>query len=251
LNPHERNIAIESLIQRKEAAREPYTFAEREFIAQYEGAGGLASKGARGQGLLHEFYTPEWLCKKIWELAIHHGYDGGSILEPSCGTGRFLKDAPKHPDITAFEINPFAARITKVLYPQVKVYDQHFETAFLQGPRYTSVLTRDISWLLDYPFSLVISNPPYGKYSGQYAPFFKKEKFKQFETFFMFKSLQLLKRGGLLVFVTSSNIMRSGVSYQGEKEKISELADLVDAYRLPPVFKHSQVPTDIIILRRK
>lgn len=251
MNAQERNIAIEAFIKRKDAARENYSLADKTFIAGYEGAGGLASKGASGQGLLHEFYTPDWLCEKMWELTHHHAYDGGAILEPSCGTGRFLKDAPKGATITAFEINPVSARITEILYPKSKVYHQYFETAFLQEPRFTSLLPKGKTWLEKAPFSLVISNPPYGKHVNQYSAFFKKEKFKQLETFFMYKSLQLLKPGGLLVFVTSSNIMRSGISYQNEKDQIGELAILVDAYRLPPVFKHSQVPTDIIILKRK
>lgn len=251
MNPQELNIAIEAFIKRKDAAGEAYSVADKAFISAYEGAGGLASKGATGQGLLHEFYTPEWLCKKMWELAHFHGHDGSSILEPSCGTGRFLKDAPAKANVTAFEINPVSARITEILYPKATVYTQYFETAFLQAPRFTSILPNGKTWLKHHPFSLVISNPPYGKYVNQYSAFFKKEKFKQLETFFMFKSLQLLKSGGLLVFVTSSNIIRSGISYQGEKDRISELADLIDTYRLPPVFKHSSVPTDIIIFRRK
>ena len=250
MNPQERNSAIEAFIHAKEAAREPYTMADKAFIAQYEGAGGLASKGAKGPGLLHEFYTPEWLCTKMWDLARHHGYKGGSILEPSCGTGRLLKDAPRHEDITAFEINPTAALITKVLYPKAKVYDKHFETAFLQGPRFTSSFKGDTTWLLDYPFSLVISNPPYGKLVGPYSAYFKRPKFSAFETFFIYQGLRLLKPAGLLVYVTSSNIIRSGIKYQQEKETIAQMADLIDAYRLPPVFKHSKVPTDILIFKK-
>ena len=61
----------------------------------------------------------------------------------------------------------------------------------------------------------------------------------------------MLRPGGLLVYLTSSNFMRNGISYQGEKMEIQEIADFVDAYRLPPVFKSSQVPTDILVFRRK
>lgn len=251
MNQQELNSRIETFIREKDARKEAFSLSDKTFIAQYEGAGGLSSKGATGQGLLHEFYTPEWLCKKMWQLAIHYGYDGGAILEPSCGTGRFLKDAPKGSSVTAFEINRVSARITEILYPKATVYNHYFETAFLQEPRFTSLMSNGKTWLKEYPFSLVISNPPYGKHVNQYSSFFKKNHFKQLETFFIYKSLQLLKPGGLLVFVTSSNIMSSGISYQDEKDRIGELADLVDAYRLPPVFKNTQISTDIIILRKK
>jgi len=31
---------------------------------------------------------------------------------------------------------------------------------------------------------------------------------------------------------------------------VVEVAELLDAYRLPPVFRHSQVPTDILVLQK-
>lgn len=251
MNPVERNIQIQAFIERKDAAGVAYSQADKDFIASYEGAGGLARKGASGQGLLHEFYTPEWLCAKMWELARYHGYQGGAILEPSCATGRFFKDAPKGEKLVGFEINPISARIAEIIYPEAKVYPQYFETAFLQPERYTKVLGKQTTWLEDYPFSLVISNPPYGKHVNQFSSYFKSPKFKQMETFFIYQGLRMLKAGGLLVYVTSSNIIRSGIAYQGEKQQISEIAELVDAYRLPPVFRHSMVPTDILILRKR
>jgi hypothetical protein len=63
--------------------------------------------------------------------------------------------------------------------------------------------------------------------------------------------LQLLKPGGLLVYLTGSNFLRNGISYQFEKLLMEKLADILDAYRLPPVFRYSKVPTDIIVLKRK
>ena len=73
----------------------------------------------------------------------------------------------------------------------------------------------------------------------------------QIELFFMHYGLQLLKPGGILVYVTGSNFLRNGITYQSEKLEIEKLADIVDAYRLPPVFKFSKVPTDIIVFKRK
>jgi hypothetical protein len=67
----------------------------------------------------------------------------------------------------------------------------------------------------------------------------------------MHQGLQLLKPGGLLVYLTGSNFLRNGISYQSEKLLMEKLADILDAYRLPPVFRYSKVPTDIIVLKRK
>jgi hypothetical protein len=44
--------------------------------------------------------------------------------------------------------------------------------------------------------------------------------------------------------------MRNGLSYQGEKLEMGAMAELLDAYRLPPVFRSSQVPADILVFRK-
>ena len=60
----------------------------------------------------------------------------------------------------------------------------------------------------------------------------------------------MLKAGGLLVYLVSSNFMRNGDKYDYAKQRIGEIGELIDAYRLPKVFAYSDVPTDIIIIKR-
>jgi type I restriction-modification system DNA methylase subunit len=252
MNQFELNKQIQHLILKKDKAGETFSFDEKKFIAQYEGSGGQGSKGATGEGVLYEFFTPDFVCELMWKLAYRYGFKaGGSVLEPSVGTGNLLKWAPNNSKCYGFEINAISKRITEVLYPDAKIYEGYFETAFLQEPRYTARLKDKLTWLEGYPFSLVIGNPPYGKYKNKYSSYFTKPKMHQIELFFMHYGLQLLKPGGLMVFITGSNFLRNGISYQSEKLEIEKLADIVDAYRLPPVFKFSKVPTDIIVLKRK
>ena len=252
MNQFELNKQIQQLILKKDKAGETYSFDEKKFIAQYEGSGGQGSKGATGEGVLYEFFTPDFVCELMWKLAYRYGFKaGGSVLEPSVGTGNLLKWAPNNSKCYGFEINPISKRITEILYPDAKIYEGYFETAFLQEPRYTARLKDKLTWLEGYPFSLVIGNPPYGKYKNKYSSYFTKPKMHQIELFFMHYGLQLLKPGGIMVYVTGSNFLRNGISYQSEKLEIEKLADIVDAYRLPPVFKFSKVPTDIIVFKRK
>lgn len=252
MNQFELNKQIQQLILKKDKAGETYSFDEKKFIAQYEGSGGQGSKGATGEGVLYEFFTPDFVCELMWKLAYRYGFKaGGSVLEPSVGTGNLLKWAPNNSKCYGFEINPISKRITEILYPDAKIYEGYFETAFLQEPRYTARLKDKLTWLEGYPFSLVIGNPPYGKYKNKYSSYFTKPKMHQIELFFMHYGLQLLKPGGIMVFITGSNFLRNGISYQSEKLEIEKLADIVDAYRLPPVFKFSKVPTDIIVFKRK
>lgn len=252
MNQFELNKQIQQLILKKDKAGETYSFDEKKFIAQYEGSGGQGSKGATGEGVLYEFFTPDFVCELMWKLAYRYGFKaGGSVLEPSVGTGNLLKWAPNNSRCYGFEINPISKRITEILYPDAKIYEGYFETAFLQEPRYTARLKDKLTWLEGYPFSLVIGNPPYGKYKNKYSSYFTKPKMHQIELFFMHYGLQLLKPGGIMVFITGSNFLRNGITYQSEKLEIEKLADIVDAYRLPPVFKFSKVPTDIIVFKRK
>ena len=252
MNQFELNKQIQQLILKKDKAGETYSFDEKKFIAQYEGSGGQGSKGATGEGVLYEFFTPDFVCELMWKLAYRYGFKaGGSVLEPSVGTGNLLKWAPNNSKCYGFEINPISKRITEILNPDAKIYEGYFETAFLQEPRYTARLKDKLTWLEGYPFSLVIGNPPYGKYKNKYSSYFTKPKMHQIELFFMHYGLQLLKPGGIMVFITGSNFLRNGISYQSEKLEIEKLADIVDAYRLPPVFKFSKVPTDIIVFKRK
>ena len=74
---------------------------------------------------------------------------------------------------------------------------------------------------------------------------------QQMELYFIYNGLKLLKSDGLLIYITSSNILRNGISYNREKAELAKIADILDAYRLPPVFKSSQVPTDILVFKRK
>lgn len=201
---------------------------------------------------LYSYFTPIWLCEVMLQLAIRYGFDpkNGKVLEPSCGTGHFLTILPNKKNVTAFELDSLNAKIAEQRAPGVKIFNQYFETAFLAAPRFSSFDKKSLTWLEDYPFDLVIGNPPYGERLGHYKTYFK-EKIKQTEVFFMYQSLKLLKKGGLLVFITGSNFLRNDKSYLHEKELLSEYAEFVDAYRMPKVFKNTQVPTDILIFRRK
>ena len=252
MNQFELNKQIELLIQNKDKAGQGYGLDDKAFIAQYEGSGGQGSKGATGEGVLYEFFTPDFICELMWKLAYRYGFKaGGSVLEPSVGTGNLLKWAPNNSKCYGFEINPISKRITEILYPGVKIYEGYFETAFLQEPRFTARLTDKLTWLEGYPFSLVIGNPPFGKYKNKYSSYFTRPKMHQIELFFMHYGLQLLKPGGVMVYLTGSNFLRNGITYQSEKLEIEKIADIMDAYRLPPGFKFSKVPTDIIVLKRK
>ena len=69
-NQYQLNKEIEAYIREKDSKQEVYSEADIDFIQQYEGAGGQGSKGASGEGILYEFYTPDYICEIMYGLAI-------------------------------------------------------------------------------------------------------------------------------------------------------------------------------------
>ena len=154
MNKYQLNKEIEQFIAKRDASGGDYSPQEIEYIQQYEGSGGLASKGARGMEILYEFYTPAYVCDLMYSLAQTYGYDGGAILEPSVATGKIIYPFADKSKVTAFEVNPVTARICEISYPQATIHNGYFETAFLEPPRFTS-RHKKLTWLAGYPFSLV------------------------------------------------------------------------------------------------
>lgn len=206
----------------------------------------------KGTGLLYEFFTPELVAQKMWDIAIHYGFKGGTVLEPAAGDGRLLANAPANAQITAFEITPENLERLKANYPNATIYNQQFETAFLEAPRFNTKIKskQNPTWLSGFPFRLVIANPPYGKFTGMYYTFFN---FKgQVEHFFIEQCQALLAPGGLGVYIIPSSFMRNGNAYTAVKERIFKQSNLLDAYRLPAnIFAKTGIGTDIIVLQKK
>ena len=221
-------------------------------ILAYEGKGGQGKQVGVQDGILHEYFTPEWIVKLMWDLCIHYGFQGGNVLEPSCGTGRFMHYAPKNLriDFTAFERDPMLAELAAEVAPKATIYNNDFETAFLKkiGDFYEGI-KKEGSWLPK--MDLVIGNPPYGLWKGDYKKDFNLKGVNQVEQFFMLQGLKMLKKDGLLCFITSSAFISTYDKYYQTKSDMNELCTVVDAYRLPSVFANTDVPTDILIFRKK
>jgi hypothetical protein len=246
------NKAIEELLSEKDSS--DLTIEEKNFLTYYSGYGGLEKYGASGKGLLYEYFTPSLIAKKMWGLAYKHGFEGGFVLEPSCGIGEFIKYAPNQNMVEGYEINETSAKITKILYPQANVKVQPFEKVFIKN---NFTIKGQINGMNKY--SLVIGNPPYGSMGGLYAGMGEKEyaKANNYIDYFILRGLDLLESGGLLIYIIGVEVAAGGVPYleQGvteNKKLVSNVADLVDAYRLPNgVFERTDVLTDIVVFKKK
>jgi type I restriction-modification system DNA methylase subunit len=245
---YELNKEIETFIEKKDKEGSSFNEEEKNYIRQYTGSGGLIKEGAAGRGVLYEYYTPDVVVQKMWGMAFKYGYDGGSILEPSVGTGNFLKYAPKDAIVFGFETNHYSARIAQILYPHAHIHEKAFESLFFAG----NIHLKDD---FDHPrYSLVIGNPPYGDFTGKYAGMGEKQwtGATEYDQYFILRGLDLLKKGGLLVFVVPSSFLAYNVKSAKVKEKIASKVDFMDAYRLPiRTFETTDIGTDILLLRKK
>lgn len=189
---------------------------------------------------LNAHYTSRDVIDGMWEAMKHLGFTGGKALEPAAGIGHFIGMEPKAlqavTDWTAVELDPISGAITKHLYEGSDVRVQGFETVAFP----------------DSYFDLAISNVPFGQYSLSDRKYPKM----LIHDYFFAKSLDKVREGGVVAFITSSGTMdkESGAV----RRLLAEKADLVGAIRLPGGDKGAfasnagtEVTTDIIFLRKR
>ena len=247
-NQHELNQAIEKFINDGEyriyagSVRMPQ--AIKNWLKKYAGAGGLEKQGAEGKGLLSEYYTPENIVKKMWDITSQYvNTNGAKVLEPSVGVGRFIEHAPKNVTFDAVEMNPVSARITKILYPDTNVETGEFQERFINKENNTPIKS------VKGEYDIVIGNPPYGAYSGRYKGLGEGKKFSRLEAYFINRGLDSLKENGVMTFIVPSSFLDGAIT--SGKQEIGKKCQLLDAYRLPEnTFDTTSIGTDIIVLRK-
>lgn len=218
----------------------------------YKPAGGLEKQGALGRGLLDEYFTPEEVVSLVKEatngflpeLAEGEFYN---ILEPSVGTGRFLAnlyhgwDVDATTDVTAYEINRTSAGIAAGIQTAGKVFHLPFEDIFVDQ--------RGNKKKFKAEYDIVIGNPPYGEHRGTYKGLGEEPRIAKYEEYFIKRSLDITKEGGVVAMVVPSGILRGEETYA--KREIAKLGMLVNAYRLPnKVFGTTDIGTDILVFKR-
>lgn len=205
-------------------------------INQYK-TGGVTKQG---RGVLDEYYTEKDLVDEVKRIIGNKflNHQQINVLEPSVGTGNFLSainSNAKVKNIDTFEINPVSAKIAKILNPNINVNLRSFETEFIDEYG----IKKDVTEKYD----LVVGNPPYGKHRGFYLGIGEEPNIKSYEDYFVKRSLDVMKDGGVLAMVLPSGWLN--------RQNKLENAELNLAYRLPNgVFKGTDVGTDIIILTK-
>lgn len=217
-----------------------FTEADKAILRQYEGAGGLNEVDATNAGVLNEYYTPMSVVNKVWELVDKYNpRQDKRVIEPSAGPGRFAEGRSEK--FTMFELDETSSRINKILHPKAEIHTGYFQENFMNGGMFAK---KDFE-----KFDVAIGNPPYGKYDGLHKGRGEGKEHSKIDEYFIDRSLDTLKDGGILAMVVPSSFLKSKNSKV--KEKLEKKGKLLEAWRLPNgTFSTTGVGTDIIVIQK-
>ena len=187
---------------------------------------------------LNAFYTSPTVIRSMYEALENMGLKQGNILEPSCGVGNFMGLIPESmskANMYGVELDPVSGRIAKQLYQKNKIAVQGFEET-------------------NYPdsfFDCVVGNVPFGAYQVSDRRY-DRHHF-MIHDYFIAKSLDLVRPGGVVAVVTSSGTMDKQNS--AVRQYIANRAELLGAIRLPNnAFQrnaNTSVVSDILFFQKR
>ena len=256
-----RNIEAIRTLFKLEQEHRGATAEEQQVLSQYVGWGGLADAFDPGKdnwakeyaelkGLLSEdeyaaarsstlnaHYTSPVVIRSIYDAVEKMGFQSGNILEPSMGVGNFfgmLPDSMQDSRLYGVELDSITGRIAQKLYPQADITVAGFETTD----------RRDF-------YDLAVGNVPFGQYKVNDKAY-NKLGFS-IHNYFFAKTIDQIRPGGVIAFVTSRFTMDSKDS--SARKYMAERADLLGAIRLPNnAFKanaSTEVVSDILFLQKR
>ena len=221
----------------------PQAFEERnsawaEEYTQLKGILTPEEYSAARASTLNAFYTSPTVIKAMYEALGNMGLKQGNILEPSCGVGNFMGLLPESmsaANMYGVELDPVSGQIAKQLYQKNRIAVQGFEET-------------------SYPdsfFDCVIGNVPFGAYQVSDR---KYDRYHfMIHDYFIAKSLDLVRPGGVVAVVTSSGTMDK--QNPEVRQYFANRADLLGAIRLPnSAFQrnaNTSVVADILFFQKR
>ena len=256
------NMEAIRLLKKLEQEQRLATPEEQEVLSRYVGWGGIPQafeernsawaeeytqlKGiltpeeysAARASTLNAFYTSPTVIKAMYEALGNMGLKQGNILEPSCGVGNFMGLLPESmsaANMYGVELDPVSGQIAKQLYQKNRIAVQGFEET-------------------SYPdsfFDCVIGNVPFGAYQVSDR---KYDRYHfMIHDYFIAKSLDLVRPGGVVAVVTSSGTMDK--QNPEVRQYFANRADLLGAIRLPnSAFQrnaNTSVVADILFFQKR
>ena len=236
--PHKKTTALTSLVEELHAVLKENTPDERTCKRYFDGI---------KSSVLTAFYTPPAVTDAIADIVCDSAGDLRRVLEPSAGVGAFvdvIRYYAPEAGITCFEKDPATGLILKHLHPEAEVRVEGYERI-------------EPAWN-DY-YDLAVSNIPFGDvitfdpaFSTDRDPV-RRQGARALHNYFFMKSVDTVREGGLIVFITSQGVADS-VRNQPIREWLMQRCDLVSVVRLPNnLFTENagtEVGSDLIVLQK-
>ena len=189
------------------------------------------------ESTLTAFYTPPIVIKAMFKALNNMGLEKGNILEPGCGIGNFIGLLPNNDKLKIYGVEKdiISGNIARQLYQKSSIAVKGFE---------------EVNYSNSF-FDVAIGNVPFANIQLND----KKYNFKNFliHDYFFAKSIDKIRPGGILAFITSQGFMDR--KSEDARKYIASRADLIGAIRLPNnVFKDSAgttVTSDILFLQKR
>ncbi len=163
---------------------------------------------------LGSYYTPKNIVDDIITEYVKDGY---KVLDPCCGTGQFLLNASdiiSNPrDIYGFDVDPIAVFIAKInLIIKYKSID--FEPNISEKDTLLEFDSSSLFRINEYSenYNLIITNPPWGLHFengtlNSLKSIYPLIKSLESFSFFLSKSIDMLKDNGVLSFILPESIL--------------------------------------------
>ena len=255
------NIAAIQTLKQIEAEGRQARPDEQEILSRYVGWGGLPQAfdaenaswqkeyqqlkslltdeeyaAARGS-TLNAHYTSPVVIRAMYEALDSMGFRGGNVLEPACGVGNFfgmLPEAMQSSKLYGVELDSITGRMARQLYPDARIEITGFEKTNRK----------------DF-FDVAVGNVPFGNYKVADRTFDKYGFL--IHDYFIAKSLEQVRPGGVIAFITSKGTMDK--ASPDVRRYIAQRAELLGAIRLPNnAFKANagtEVTSDILFLQKR
>ena len=217
---------------------------QRATLARYSGTGGALEGEDGKRGSAYEYYTPKPIAQGAWELLREMGFAGGKVLDPCGGTGIFGGTAPADAAVDAVELNQTSGEVNALVN---------------KGPGYTCTVSpfeRVAASTPDEIYDAVITNVPFGDKVARGGNELADTRYRgePLEGYFILRSLEKLKPGGLALFITPHRtVSGKGGTEVSIRRRASLMAEFMGAYRLPSslfLSAGAETITDIVVFRK-